>query len=135
MPDLAAIQSNYAALGVQVVGASADDASARPKVLQFIRETKLNFPVWLGATTGDMERFGLAPALPGTVIIGRDGRIAWHKSGVVKESEVKKKIDELLAQAAREEKRNSALKRRAEERAEAKTPEARGDEHASSVPS
>jgi thiol-disulfide isomerase/thioredoxin len=105
MPDLAAIQNDYAALGVQVVGATADDAAARPKVMQFIRETKLNFPVWLGATTGDMERFGLAPVLPGTVIIGRDGRIAWHKSGVVKEAEVKKQVDELLAQAAGEEKK------------------------------
>jgi len=105
MPDLAAIQNNYAALGVQVVGASADEAAARAKVMQFIKETKLNFPVWLGATTGDMERFGLAPVLPGTVIIGRDGRIVWHKSGVVKEADVKKKIDELLAQAAREEKK------------------------------
>ncbi|HZH91324.1 MAG TPA: TlpA disulfide reductase family protein [Pyrinomonadaceae bacterium] len=105
MPDLAAIQNNYAALGVQVVGASADEAAARPKVLQFIKETKLNFPVWLGATTGDMERFGLAPALPGTVIIGRDGRIVWHKSGVIKEADVKKQIDALLAQAAKEEKK------------------------------
>jgi thiol-disulfide isomerase/thioredoxin len=100
MPDLAAIQNNYAALGVQVVGASADDAAARPKVLQFIKETKLNFPVWLGATTGDMERFGLAPALPGTVIIGRDGRIAWHKSGVVTEAEVKKQVEEQLTARA-----------------------------------
>ena len=105
MPDLAAIQNNYAALGVQVVGASADEAAARSKVLGFIKETKLNFPVWLGATTGDMERFGLAPVLPGTVIIGRDGRIVWHKSGVVKEADVKKKIDELLAQATKEEKK------------------------------
>lgn len=135
MPDLAAIQNNYAALGVQVVGASADEATARPKVMQFIKETKLNFPVWLGATTGDMERFGLAPVLPGTVIIGRDGRIVWHKSGVIKEAEVKKKIDELLAQAAQEEKRKPGGKPRAEERVQAKTPEARGDEHASSVPS
>ncbi|HEY9403213.1 MAG TPA: TlpA disulfide reductase family protein [Pyrinomonadaceae bacterium] len=105
MPDLAAIQNNYAALGVQVVGASADEQAARPKVMQFIKETKLNFPVWLGATTGDMERFGLAPVLPGTVIIGRDGKIVWHKSGVVKEADVKKKIDELLAQATKEEKK------------------------------
>ena len=105
MPDLAAIQNNYAALGVQVVGASADEAAARAKVMGFIKETKLNFPVWLGATTGDMERFGLAPVLPGTAIIGRDGKIVWHKSGVVKEAEVKKKIDELLAQATKEEKK------------------------------
>jgi thiol-disulfide isomerase/thioredoxin len=104
MPDLAAIQNNYAALGVQVIGASADEATAQATVLKFIKETKLNFPVWLGAKVADMERFGLAPALPGTVIIGRDGKIVWHKSGTVKEAEVKKEIDRLLAQAAKEEK-------------------------------
>ncbi|HZH31052.1 MAG TPA: TlpA disulfide reductase family protein [Pyrinomonadaceae bacterium] len=100
MPDLARIQNNYAALGVQVVGASADELAARTKVMEFIRETKINFPVWLGAKVGDMQRFGLAPALPGTVIIGRDGRVAWQRSGIVKEADLKQKIDELLAQAA-----------------------------------
>ena len=105
MPDLAAIQNSYAALGVQVIGASADEATAKAAVLKFIKETKLNFPVWLGAKVGDMERFGLAPALPGTAIIGRDGKIVWHKSGAVKEADVKKEIDKLLAQAAKEEKK------------------------------
>jgi thiol-disulfide isomerase/thioredoxin len=100
MPDLARIQNNYAALGVQVIGASADEQAARAKVLEFIRETKINFPVWLGAKVGDMQRFGLAPALPGTVIIGRDGRVVWQRSGIVKEADLKQKIDELLAQAA-----------------------------------
>ena len=41
MPDLAAIQNDYAALGVQVVGASTDEAQDRGKVLQFIKETKI----------------------------------------------------------------------------------------------
>jgi thiol-disulfide isomerase/thioredoxin len=104
MPDLANVQNSYAALGVQVIGASADEATAKPDVLKFIKETKLNFPVWLGASVSDMERFGLAPALPGTVIIGRDGKIVWHKSGAIKEADVKKEIDKLLAQAAKEEK-------------------------------
>ena len=104
MPELAAIQNAYAALGVQVVGASADAAEARADVLKFIKETKLNVPVWLGATTGDMQKFGLAPALPGTVIVGRDGRIVWHKSGIITEADVKREIDKLLAQAAKEEK-------------------------------
>lgn len=135
MPDLAAIQNNYAALGVQVVGASADDPAARSKIMEFIKETKLNFPVWLGATVGDMERFGLAPVLPGTVIIGRDGRVVWHKSGVIKEAEVKKKIDELLAQATQEQARAAAgAKPRAGEQ-QAKASDAKEEEYASSVPS
>ncbi|MCA1575385.1 MAG: TlpA family protein disulfide reductase [Acidobacteria bacterium] len=97
MPDLAAIQNDYAALGVQVIGASADDAADSTKVLQFVKETKINFPVWLGATTADMMRFGLGSALPGTVVIGKDGRIAKVISGVVNQADLKKQIESMLA--------------------------------------
>jgi peroxiredoxin len=99
MPDLAAIQNEYAALGVQVIGASADEAGDRAKVLQFIKETKINFPVWLGATTADMMRFGLGAALPGTVIIGRDGHIIKIISGIINQADLKKQIDQMLASA------------------------------------
>lgn len=99
MPDLAAIQNEYAALGVQVVGASADEMEDRAKVLQFIKETKINFPVWMGATTTDMIRFGLGSALPGTVIIGKDGRVAKVISGVVNQADLKKQIEVMLTSA------------------------------------
>jgi len=99
MPDLAAIQNEYAALGVQVIGASADAAEDRAKVLQFVKETKINFPVWTGATVADMTRFGLGAALPGTVIIGRDGRIAKVISGIVNQADLKREIDVMLASA------------------------------------
>jgi thiol-disulfide isomerase/thioredoxin len=107
MPDLAAVQNEYAALGVQVVGASADAAEDRAKVLQFVKETKVNFPVWLGATAADMARFGLGGALPGTVVVGRDGKIVKVISGVVKLPELKRQLDSMLAAdeaAAAEEK-------------------------------
>lgn len=97
MPDLAAIQNEYAALGVQVIGASTDEAEDRAKVLQFIRETKVNFPIWVGATSSDTLRFGLGTALPGSVVIGKDGRIARVISGVVNQADLKKQIDAMLS--------------------------------------
>lgn len=113
MPDLAAIQNEYALLGVQVVGASADALEDRAKVLEFAKETKVNFPIWTGATTADMMRFGLGAALPGTIIIGKDGRVAKVISGIVNGVELKKQIDALLATAektaANERKREREL--------------------------
>ena len=102
MPDLAKIQNQYAALGVQVIGAAADSGEDKQKVLQFIKETRLNFPVWLGASAEDMQRFGLGSALPGTVIVGRDGRIVAGFKGVIKPEAVKKRLDQLLAAAESE---------------------------------
>ena len=110
MPDLAAIQNEYAALGVQVIGASADEAGDRAQVLQFIKETKINFPVWLGASVHDIMRFGLGAALPGTVIIGRDGRVLKVISGMVNQADLKKQIDQMLASAEATAKREQVAR-------------------------
>jgi hypothetical protein len=71
--------------------------------LQFVREAKINFPVWTGATAADMLRFGLGSALPGTVVVGRDGRVAKVISGVVNQADLKKQIDAMLASAEKAE--------------------------------
>ncbi|MBL8203558.1 MAG: TlpA family protein disulfide reductase [Blastocatellia bacterium] len=109
MPDLAAIQNQYAALGVQVVGASADSLAEQKEVRKFITNLKINFPVWLEASTADMARFGLGPALPGTAIIGRDGKIVAVFPGVITVAELKKRLDTLIAQSQREAKDQIAL--------------------------
>ncbi len=119
MPDLSAIQNDYAPLGVQVIGAAGDLAADSAKVLKFIREFKVNFPVWLGAATTDMERFGLGSVLPATVIIDRDGKIVWREIGIIKPVELRKELDKLLlpkineaakiAKAEKSKSRNASL--------------------------
>ena len=96
MPDLSAIQNDYAALGVQVIGAAADEATDGAKVLKFTREFKVNFPVWVGAKTEDMERFGVGSVLPATVIIDREGKIVWREIGIIKPDTLRKELDKLL---------------------------------------
>ena len=100
MPDLAVIQNEFAALGVQVVGVNTDELKDRSKVLQFVKETKINFPIWIGGSTEHMVKFGLGAALPGTIVIGRDGRVAKIISGVVDQVVLRKEIETLLAVAA-----------------------------------
>ena len=99
MPDLAVIQNEFAPLGVQVVGVSTDDVADRSKVLQFVRETKVNFPIWIGGSAEHMVRFGLGTALPGTVVIDREGKIAKIISGVIDQAVLRKRIEALLAVA------------------------------------
>lgn len=96
MPDLSAIQNEYAALGVQVIGAAGDAASDSAKVLKFIREYKLNFPIWVGASTSDMERFGVGSVLPATVIVDREGKIVWREIGIIKPAELRNQLDKIL---------------------------------------
>lgn len=111
MPDLAAVQNHYAALGVQVIGASAETLAEQKEVRKFVTDLKINFPVWLGATTEDMARFGLGPALPGTAVIGRDGKIVAIYPGTVTLADLKKQLDVLIAQSQREVKDQIAAAR------------------------
>jgi thiol-disulfide isomerase/thioredoxin len=99
MPDLSAIQNDYAAMGVQVIGASGDELSDSAKVLKFTRDVKVNFPVWLGATTKDMERFGVGTVLPATVIVNREGKIAWRQVGIIKAASLRKELDALIGKS------------------------------------
>ena len=96
MPELARIQNEYAPLGVQVVGAAADALKDRAEVLQFIKESGINFPIWVGAKTTHMAQFGLGPALPATVIVARDGKTISVFPKVITEQELGKEIDRLL---------------------------------------
>lgn len=113
MPYLTSVQNDYAALGVQVIGATADEAAESAKVLKFVRETKMNFPVWLGATTADMTRFGVGTVLPATVIVNREGKIVWREIGIIKPAVIRKELDRLIsgsmpAKAAKKEKKENA---------------------------
>lgn len=123
MPDLAAIQNEFAALGVQVIGASTDESKDRAKVLQFIKDVKVNFPVWTGATAADTLRFGVGTALPATVIIGKDGKIYKTISGIVNQADLRKDVEKLLQDAEKQAK------------IEIKKQEKISDTDASSVPS
>ena len=109
MPDLSAIQNEFAAYGVQVIGASTDELGDKPKVLQFIRDVKINFPVWVGATSADTLRFGVGTALPATIIIDRNGKIVKTISGVVNQAELRAELEKIIKQAEKESEKQAKI--------------------------
>ena len=96
MPILTELQSRYEAQGVQVIGASADEPSTQRAIPSFLRKRKIDFPVWLGATTADMQRLALGEALPATAIIDKDGQIVGRILGPVEKEDLQHRIEWLL---------------------------------------
>jgi thiol-disulfide isomerase/thioredoxin len=94
MPILVSLQNRFGAWGVQVIGASADEQP--DKIPAFIKKLKINFPVWVGATTADMERLGLGSALPATAIIDHNGQVVERILGVVNKEDLEKRIEAIL---------------------------------------
>lgn len=81
MPLLADLHDQRAGEGVVVVGASADEAHRHEQVSKFVADEGIDFPIWLGATTADMQEMGLGDQLPATAILDRDGAIVFRMLG------------------------------------------------------
>src|SRR2546422_1078680 len=64
MPLFVAVHKRYSEKGVVIIGASADDESTQPRIPAFLREMRIEFPTWIGATTEHMQRLGLGEGLP-----------------------------------------------------------------------
>ena len=96
VPELVAIQNQYAASGVQVVGASLDTLAERQEVRRFTTDMRVNFPVLLGATNEDLARFGLGPSVPSTVVIGRDGKIVSVFRGAIRRADLQRRLNALI---------------------------------------
>ena len=96
MPMLEKIQQEYAARGIVVVGASADDEKTQQQIAPFLRKNKLTFPIWVGATTQDMESLALGAALPATAVIDREGRITGRIVGPLEEADLRRRIAWML---------------------------------------
>ncbi len=73
IPDLIALQKQYASQGVVVVGVSLDDGGPAP-VARFARKMEINYPVVMGKRETAADYGGIA-ALPTTFIIDRKGNV------------------------------------------------------------
>jgi len=96
IPALIALQQDFGARGLQVIGIAMDDAEA---VAAFARETGINYPLLVG----DQDVVELAvdlgnhrEALPYTVVLDRAGRIVHVHAGEVTEAGLAPVLERLL---------------------------------------
>src|SRR5207237_8140700 len=55
MPLLVEAEKEYAPRGVAFIAVSLDDRETRPKIPDFLGEFKISLPVWVGASTMDLN--------------------------------------------------------------------------------
>lgn len=86
VPVLIELQNKYGADGLQVVGVDMDE-DAGDRVLSFVREQKINYPV-LMADIPTAEAYGTMTFVPQTFLIDRSGKVAGRVSGTVERAEI-----------------------------------------------
>ncbi len=96
MPEFVKAQAASGAKGLQFVGIAIDSPD---KIRQFSRELKLNYPSLVGGY-GALELSktlgNKIAALPFTLILGRDGRIAYTQMGPLKPGKLDAIVGKLL---------------------------------------
>jgi thiol-disulfide isomerase/thioredoxin len=96
MPEFVRFQEEFGAKGLQFVGIAVDDAD---KVRQFAAEIRLNYPALIGGY-GAMELSrtlgNRVMALPFTIVVGRDGKVAHTHLGPLKSDQLRRLVDQLI---------------------------------------
>lgn len=95
IPDFVALQSKYGDRGAQFIGVAMD---RRDEVREFIREVPINYPTLIGDEQGEItRRYGNdLGALPYTVVIDRNGKVAASRRGVFPPEELEAAVSALL---------------------------------------
>jgi len=96
IPMLVALSTQMESKGVQVVGIAVDLAA---KVAEFARDYKITYPLLIAGPDGlDLmrETGNQVGGLPYTAFLDRTGRISGTKLGALKESEVRRRLSQML---------------------------------------
>jgi peroxiredoxin len=94
IPWFIEFQKTYQAQGFTVLGVSMDE-DGWSVVNPYVASQKVNYPIVLGNEQVNML-YGGIEALPTTLLIGRDGRVAYLHAGLITRSEYLKEITQLL---------------------------------------
>ena len=98
MPLFVELQNEYAERGVQWIAVSTDPLESRKEVDSFVKEYKLNFPVWVDGTSEMQSSLKLATGLPATLILDAEGNPRFRIIGESTREILTERLDYLLLQ-------------------------------------
>jgi peroxiredoxin len=94
IPWFIEFEKTFQARGFTVLGVSMDEDGWKA-INPYVAEHKINYPIVL-ANEEVNELYGGIEALPTTLLIGRDGKVAFIHSGLIGREDYEKEIKQLL---------------------------------------
>jgi thiol-disulfide isomerase/thioredoxin len=93
MPMLVDAQKTWATKGVTFIAVSLDEPKTRPNIATFIEQHHVEFPVWTGASTDELDKLRMGNGVPDTAFLDENGIVIARVLGEIRRSE----LDERLA--------------------------------------
>ena len=100
IPWYVEFQKKYHAKGLASIGVAMDEEGWE-KVKPYLAEHPISYPVVVGTLDLLQKKFGLAPSLPITLLIDRNGKVAESHVGMVNKDAFEKDIRQLLQENSR----------------------------------
>jgi thiol-disulfide isomerase/thioredoxin len=97
MPMLSKVAPKYGEENVVILAASIDDAQTQPKIARFLEKKKIALAVFTGATPETLKQFSLGEIVPATLILDRDGAVAFRIEGEASKKDISSRLDWLLS--------------------------------------
>jgi thiol-disulfide isomerase/thioredoxin len=88
-PELQALQNQYGAKGLKVIGVSVDEGDAEA-VKTFVGEQKITYPIAVDPE-GRIANLVQTTVLPTSLLIDRSGKIVWRQIGAIMPNDAKLK--------------------------------------------
>jgi len=88
-PELQALQTQYAAKGLKVIGVSVDEGDTEA-VKTFVAEQKITYPIAVDPE-GRIANLVQTTVLPTSLLIDRTGKIVWRQIGAIMPNDAKLK--------------------------------------------
>lgn len=95
MPMFSRLHERYVAAGVQFVGIGMDETE---KMQAFVRKSPVSYPLLVGGTSPRGNPGLTVRGLPYTVVLGRDGKVAFSRYGSVDEATLESQLRQLSGQ-------------------------------------
>lgn len=98
IPHLNALQAQYGADKLQVIGMHVGGPEDRPKITQFVNDLKISYPIAYPEDSLVTFIFGESDAIPQTAVFDRQGRLVRKIIGF--DERIRSDLDAAVAQAA-----------------------------------
>jgi len=98
MPMLSKLAPKYDEKDVVFLAASIDDAQTQPRIARFLQKKKITLAVFTGATPETLKQFDLGEIVPATLILDRDGALAFRIEGEASKKDISSRLDWLLSE-------------------------------------
>ena len=95
MPMFSRLHERHATAGVQFVGIGMDETE---KMLAFVKKSPVSYPLLAGGTNPGGNPALTVKGLPYTVVLGRDGKVAFSRYGSVDEATLEAQLRQLSGQ-------------------------------------